>query len=203
MRLVKFAVVAGAATALVVGCTTAGEKGNPTTAAPTTPTAGSSSAGTTTTPASDRPEALTLDGVDPCALIPADKQKQLGTEKTDNRPSEVIKGTKSPACSQRTGPGVLPAFSYNIALVTNEGVGYWTDSGNLDTSPKKVGDYPAVQVTFSGTSSVECTVAVDVADGQQLVAQFLPTSRDFTQDQMCQNAAKGAEVALTTLQTLK
>jgi hypothetical protein len=46
-------------------------------------------------------------------------------------------------------------------------------------------------------------VAIDVAQGQQLYMQFLPISRVYSQEQMCENAKTGAELALATVQTLR
>jgi hypothetical protein len=67
----------------------------------------------------------------------------------------------------------------------------------------KVGEFPAVQLKLKGTSQGDCVVAIDVAQGQQLYMQFLPISRVYSQEQMCENAKAGAELALATVQTLR
>ncbi|RKT51608.1 DUF3558 domain-containing protein [Saccharothrix australiensis] len=198
MRLAKPAALAVLAAVLLAGC--GNEPGTPTPEPPTGTT------GTTTTkssaPREARPKELKLSGVDPCALLPEAKRKEWGTSRTDNRPTEVVKGKPAPSCSFRTGPGVLPSFEYNVSLVP-EGYGYWDESGNLDVNPAKVSGFPAVQVNFAGTTRTDCFYAVDVADGEQLYVQFLPNNRDFDQAQMCQKAEQATEVALATLQTLK
>ncbi|GAA1349800.1 DUF3558 domain-containing protein [Saccharothrix algeriensis] len=202
MRPVKSAAVACAAFAVLVGCSS-GEKGNPT---PDPSAVGASESGATETaaPSPQRPKEIKLEGVDPCSLVSKEQREQWGAPRVENRPTEVVKGAgASPSCSFVTGAGVQPSFSYNLSLITGKGVEYWTSTGNLDVAEKEVGGYPAKQVNFKGTSKTDCFVAVDVADGQQLYVQFLPISRIFSQDQMCQNAAKGAETALATLQTLK
>jgi hypothetical protein len=182
----------------LAGCVSPGEGGNP------SPESTTSTSKTSTSPtSSDRPKNIKLDSIDPCKVLSANDQKQLGTAVTEADQSDVVEGAKTPACDYVTGPGVSPIFSYSVSLVTAEGIDYWSASGNLDIAEKKVSGFPAKQVTFKGTSSVDCSVAVDVADGQHLFVQFLPIGRDTTQDKMCQNAAKGAELALATLQTLK
>lgn len=198
MRLVNAAVVLGAMAVVLVGCST-GERGNPTAVTTTTTSAGTTTSGT----ASDRPKQVKLDGLDACKALSANDQKQLGTSAANPSKSELIDGVESTTCRYITAAGVSPRFSYNVDLVTGKGYDHWKSSGNLDVSATKVAGFPAKQVTFKGTSTLECSVAVDVADGQHLFVQFLPTGRDVPQDTMCQNAAKGAELALTTLQTLK
>ncbi|XVV03637.1 DUF3558 domain-containing protein [Actinosynnema sp. CA-248983] len=199
MRLGKAAALIGVAAVALVACTTNGETGNPTAA---TTTSGSAKT-TTPAPASERPKEIKLNGLDACKALTAENQKQLGTTVVRSRTGELVEGATGVACSYLTGPGIQPAFSYNIELVTNKGIDYWKGQGNLDVSPTKVAGFPAKQVTFKGGTSVECSVSVDVADDQQLFMQFLPIGREVSQDQMCQNAAKGAELALATLPTLK
>uniref|UniRef100_UPI0031DC7C47 DUF3558 domain-containing protein n=1 Tax=Saccharothrix mutabilis TaxID=33921 RepID=UPI0031DC7C47 len=198
MRLVKWSAVVALSALTLAGCVSTGQVGTPT---PATTTAGSK---TSATPApSERPKDIKLDGLDPCKALSANDQKQLGTVVTQPDQSDVVEGVKSPACTFLTGPGASKVYSYAVHLVTGKGIDYWNSSGNLDIAEKKVAGFPAKQVTFKGTSSVDCSVAVDVADGQHVFVQFLPIGRDTTQDVMCQNAAKGAELALATLQTLK
>lgn len=197
MRLAKTLVVTGLVAVAVVGCTATG--GNPT-PAPTTTTAAKT---TTSAPASDRPAVVKLDGLDPCKALTADNQKQLGTSRAEPESSDLIPGATSKACAFENAPGSGGLFSYIVDLVTDKGIDYWKGSGNQDVKPTKVSGFPAKQVTFKGTNKFECSVAVDVADGQQLFVQFLPIGRDESQDALCQKANKSAELALATLQTLK
>ncbi|MEJ2854762.1 MULTISPECIES: DUF3558 domain-containing protein [unclassified Saccharothrix] len=191
--------VVGAAAFTLVGCTT-GQAGNPT---PETGSTGASKTTTATSAASDRPKAVKLDGLDPCKALTADDQKQLGTAAVNAEPSELIPGVASKACSYVTAAGVTPRYTYTVDLVTGKGYDHWKGGGNQDVAPTEVSGFPAKQVTFKGTTNFECSVAVDVADGQHLFVQFRPVGRDTAQDQLCRNANKGAELALATLQTLK
>lgn len=148
-----------------------------------------------------RPAVIKLDGVDPCATFTAEQRKQLKVARSESSPLDVGKtGNPAPTCRNRaTGESI---FSYNVSLVADRGVDYWQGGGNLDVDQTEVSGFAAYQLKLSGTSKGDCVVTVDVADGQQLFVQFLPIT-DFTQDQMCQNAKQGAEMALATLQTLK
>jgi len=175
---------------------------------PTPESSPTQSAATTTTttkfnaPPPVRPAVLKLDGIDPCATLTADQRKQLKIARSENDPLDVGKtGKPAPTCRNRaTGEKI---FSYNVSLVTDRGVDYWQGGGNLDVDQKEVAGFAAYQIKLTGTSTGDCVITVDVADGQQLFVQFLPISEGFTQDQMCQNAKQGAEMALATLQTLK
>jgi hypothetical protein len=129
------------------------------------------------------------------------QQRELGIDDAISEPMDVIEDEKMPGCSFRSNS--RPLFSYDITLITNVGAGYWRGSGNLDVVEKTIAGYGALQVTLAGTTKGDCALAIDVADGEQLFLSFLPIGDNFTQDEMCQNVAKGAEMALTTLQTLK
>ncbi|MFD7654959.1 DUF3558 domain-containing protein [Actinosynnema sp. NPDC059797] len=193
--------VLAAALAVLAGCTT-GEGGNP--SPQTTATGGSPTSGSTE-PTADlppRPAEIELDGItDACTALTTDQRQQLGIDEAINEPQDVIQGKDSPGCSFQANS--RPLFSYEVALIADEGVGYWQGGGNLDVERKTVAGFGAYQVTLAGTTDADCALAVDVADGQQVFVSFLPITDSFTQDEMCQNAAKGAEMALATLQTLK
>ena len=162
---------------------------------------------TATSEASDssfppRSKNVKVDGIaDACTTLTKDQQRQLGIDEAHSEQMDVIENREMPGCSFRANS--RPLFSYEVTLISDEGAGYWKNGGNLDVVPKTVAGYGALQVTLAGTTKGDCALAIDVADGQQLFVSFLPIGDGFTQDQMCQNAAKGAEMALTTLQTLK
>lgn len=198
MRRAKWLAMTGLAAFVLVGCTSVGG-GNPTPA----PTTTGSSKTTTSAPASDRPAVIKLDGLDPCKALTTDNQKQLGTSSAEPESSDLIPGAASKACVFASTPGTGRLFSYAVDLVTGKGIEHWKGSGNQDVASSKVSDFPAKRVTFKGTDKFECSVAVDVADGQQLFVQYLPIGRDEPQETLCQKAEKGAELALATLQTLK
>ncbi|GAA3460748.1 hypothetical protein GCM10018963_27610 [Saccharothrix longispora] len=149
-----------------------------------------------------RPQELKLEGIpDACSVLTTEQQEELGIDNAKPGTQDVVKGKDSPACSFRANS--RPLYSYEVALVANEGVGYWEGSGNLDVAQKTVSGYGAYEVRLAGTTTGDCALAIDVAEGQQFFISFFPIGDGFTQEQMCQNVVKGAELALTTLQTLK
>ncbi|WP_181320180.1 DUF3558 domain-containing protein [Saccharothrix carnea] len=187
--------------AVLAGCTqkTPGDANSTTTANETTAASGTSEP---TVEFPRRPSEIKLDGIaDACVTLTKDQQRELGIDQALSEPMDVIEDREMPGCSFRANS--RPLFSYEVTLISDEGAGYWQSGGNLDVIQKTVAGYGALQVTLAGTTKGDCALAVDVADGQQLFVSFLPIGDGFTQDQMCQNAAKGAEMALTTLQTLK
>jgi len=202
MSRVRFLAV-GAAVLALAGCS-ADEIGQP---KPESSSTAETTAPTTTTTKFDapppvRPQVIKLDGVDPCATLTAAQLKQLKVTNPVSKPLDVGKtGKPAPTCtSSSTGSQI---FSYSVSLVMDRGVEYWQGGGNLDVTQAQVSGFSAYQIKLKGTSKGDCVVTVDVADGQQLFVQFLPIGDGFTQDQMCQNAKQGAEMALATLQTLK
>lgn len=189
-----------AAGAVLAGCT----QMEPGSGSATATTTGSTTASKTSAPDASfppRPKDIKIDGIaDPCAALTEGQRRELGIDEAESEMMDVIEDRKMPGCSFRANS--RPLFSYDLTLISDEGAGYWK-GGNLDVVPKTVAGYGALQVTLAGTTKGDCALAVDVADGQQMFISFLPIGDNFTQDQMCQNVAKGAEMALTTLQTLK
>ncbi|MGW6443956.1 DUF3558 domain-containing protein [Lentzea sp. NPDC055074] len=184
--------------AAVSACTTSGEKGNPT-AAPPTGSTGSDSAGTL--PA--RPSSLKVDSVDACKLLTADHMKQIGVDAAAPREMDLVEGQKSPGC-RYSGDG---GFGYTVGAVTHKGVSYWLEGdGNTNGKITKVADFGAVEITLKGGTGFDCSVAIDVADGQQLMVSYIPTTTSESkkdQSVLCGNAEKAAGFALATLKTLK
>lgn len=177
-------------------CSGGGETGHAT-------TVGGASSASSPSSASlpQRPKDVKVDGVtDPCTLINAADQGQLSVSRVRNTQDNPTKSTMLPACSYEVSK---PSASYYVVPIPTAGVDYWNQMSNITRQNLTVGGFPAVQFYFSGTSHVDCTVAVDVADGQQLYVDFQPTDRQYTQDTMCQNAQKAAGFALATLQSGK
>ncbi|NGY62078.1 DUF3558 domain-containing protein [Lentzea sp. NEAU-D13] len=195
MRISKLAAVVVIAAA-VSACTTSGEKGNPT-PAPSTGTSNSDSG----SKLPDRPQALKLDSVDTCKLLTTEQRKQIDVVSADPVQLDLVDGKKSPSCDYSSDGG----FGYQVGAVTHNGVSYWLQSGgNVDSKVIKVGDYGAVQVQLKGGSGFDCSVAVDVADGQQLMVSYIPTTtKEKDQSVLCGKAEKAAGLALSTLKTLK
>ncbi|WP_447004792.1 DUF3558 domain-containing protein [Saccharothrix isguenensis] len=184
---------------MLAGCSN-GEPGDARPVASTGSPTSESARPTTSKPA--RPKEIKLDGIDPCATFTAAQRTELKIDETSTKPLDVLRNDKpAPTCRNRANGKTL--FSYNVVLVADGGVEHWEGGSNLDVHPKSVAGFAAYQLTLTGTSEGYCSYSVDVADGQQLYVQFIPVGDGFTQDQMCQNAAKGAELALATLQTLK
>jgi hypothetical protein len=201
LRSSKALVTAASAAVVVLAGCTADTTGDPS-PQPTTGASATSGSSAPTVEFPPRPAEIKLDGVsDACASLTKDQQRQLKIDEAISEPQDVINGEDSPGCSFQANS--RPLFSYEVALITRHGVGYWEGGGNLDVAQKTVAGFGAYQITLAGTTKNDCALAVDVADGQQLFVSFLPIGDGFTQDDMCQNAAKGAEMALTTLQTLK
>ncbi|WP_188316702.1 DUF3558 domain-containing protein [Solihabitans fulvus] len=162
----------------------------------------SSSTGSTASSLPPRPKDLKVDKVtDPCSLLTDAQRAELSI-------TRARKGTADPV---HTGPVAAcmlnpsgPSATYRVVAVPNTGVGYWFDVVNMSTQVIDVSGFPAVRATFSGSAGVAaCSIAVSVADNQQLLVDFTPDDRQFSQEQMCQNAQKAAGLALATLQTIK
>ena len=199
MRLINAAALFGLAVAVIAGCSS-GETGDPRPATSNAPVTSDSTESTASKP--PRPKEVKLDGVDPCATLTTAQRTELKIDEASSRELDVLNDDKPmPTCRYRSNGKTL--FNLNVSLVSGEGIEYWEGGSNLDVDAKTVAGFAAYQYKLSGTSEGYCSYAVDVADKQQLIVQFLPIGEGFTQDQMCQNAAKGAELALTTLQTLK
>lgn len=191
-------VLAIAAAGLVlVGCT-AREPGDARPGVDATST--TSEAAPTTTTRSPRPEEIKLDGVDPCKVLTVDQMKQLSVVETELQENDLSGIGKFPLCDYSSKGA--PRFGYGVGLVTSKGIEHWQGNGNVDVSQVEVSGYPAAQLVLTGTDDAMCSIAVDVADGQQLFVDFNPVGGDYSQEKMCQNAKKAAELALVTLPTL-
>ncbi|GAA3880972.1 hypothetical protein GCM10022243_52000 [Saccharothrix violaceirubra] len=183
-----------AVAALTAACTTEqpgkGMAASPTSAAPKT----------TTTEKKPRPEEIKLDGIDPCQVLTDEQMKQLSVSRRTRMNQDLVKdGSEDPVCNY--GNNSSPRIIYGVGLVIGSGIDHWTGNGNVDVKPTTVGGYSAVTLTFKG-APVDCALAIDIAGGQQFYFDYEP-GQAAAQDVMCQNAVKGAELALATLQTLK
>lgn len=192
-----------AASAVLIGLVAAGctsqEPGNPGAAdGNTATTTTTSSAAPTGKP---RPREIKLDGLDPCKALTAEQMQELGLAEAERNDSDLVKTGEVPVCDY--GNNSSPRITYGVGLVTNKGIDHWRDGGgNVDVEEIEIGGYSAVQLTLEGTSTLDCSVAVDVADEQQLYVDFSPVGDEPSQEQMCDNAKKAAELALVTLPTL-
>jgi hypothetical protein len=138
--------------------------------------------------------------VDACKLLTADQMKQVQAITTRAVELDLVDGAKSPSCHYSGAD----SFTYTIGVVTHEGVSYWLGGGNFDAKVIKVADFGAAEIQLKGTSGFDCSVAIDVADGQHLLVSYIPTSaKKPAQSVVCGNAEKAADLALATLKTLK
>ncbi|MFD5824581.1 DUF3558 domain-containing protein [Lentzea sp. NPDC060358] len=196
MRISKTA-AAIVCVAALSACTTGGEKGNPTPASPTAGTTGSDQSNEV--PA--RPKSLQLDSVDTCKLLTEDQMKQISVLSSQPENLDLVDGKQSPACHYSNEA----RYIYAVGAVTHDGVSYWLKgAGNVTTKVVKVADYGAVKIELSGGSGFDCSISVDVADGQQLMVSYIPmTTGEKDQAVLCEKAEKAAGLALATLKTLK
>ncbi|WP_173124951.1 DUF3558 domain-containing protein [Kibdelosporangium persicum] len=196
--------MAAVAGLVLTGCTET-DPGEAVPPAPTTPTGGASGGGGQPTVAvPPRPRDISLDGVDPCKLFsPAQLQQiKVSRQKNDVQTEEVFKG--APVCAMDGADGQA-YFDYEAWLVTTEGIDPWlSGKRNVDAKLVSIDGFPAASIKVRGTTSFTCQTAVGVADNQQLMVQFRPTTRGaFTQEQMCQKSEQAATLAMQTLKTLK
>lgn len=152
-----------------------------------------------------RPRDLSLDGVEPCSLLTQPQLDELRTEmKLDTPPrSYTSKDShyQAPTCGLEQSRE--PFDSIDLMVVTSEGAEAWlSGSRNVDAWVVSVDGYPAVDYKLMGSDDVECVTSVDVADGQQMIVDFIPLQRrDY--EQLCQTTEQVAAMALQTLQTLR
>ena len=152
--------------------------------------------------ASSRPRVVDLKGLDECKTLTSTQQKELKTARFESDPLDISgQGSKAPTCHYDSDG--IPLFGYSVSLVTDKGIEFWAEGGNLDVEPAKVGEFPAKQVKLAGTKDAGCSFVVDTADGQAMYVKFVPITKTFTPEQQCDNAKKAAEFALTTIQTLR
>ncbi|MDX3657514.1 DUF3558 domain-containing protein [Streptomyces sp. ID05-26A] len=191
------AVVLSAALVSLSACTGDGEKGTATPVA----TTGSSGNDSSTSKMPARPASLALSSVDPCKLLTQAQMQQIDTLDTRATKLDLVDGAESPSCHYSNSG----RFTYTIGAVTHKGVDYWfTGGGNVTVTATKVADYGAAKIELSGGSGFDCSISVDVADGQQLMVSYIPkTTDEKDQAVLCGKAEKAAGLALATLKTLK
>lgn len=138
-----------------------------------------------------RPAPLPLAGQDPCALL--DGAQPGAPRLPAGQPSADPDG---PTCGWRADDG----GQWTGQLVTTKGA---ADAlGNQDVTVVTVGGYGAVQSTSRPfRADQECTLDVDVADGQDLRVEYNnpPTGTGRTHQDACNQAGRLAAALLTTL----
>ncbi len=205
MRSRLVLLVLGLLTAVAATACTKTEAGQ--SAPPQTTSTGSSQTGSQspTTSIPPRPRELKLSGVDPCSLITQAQRTELKVDRTRNRSNGSQQYKGMPECVLSIEKQ-QPFYQYVVTAATNEGIEPWL-SGKRNVEAKLTTVEGFAAATFwsrgaRGTNADGCTIAIDVAAGQQLMVD---TNNDgghsFTLDQMCQRAQHAAQLAMQTLQT--
>jgi hypothetical protein len=184
---------------LLLGLTGCGSGGSPSapgsTSAPAAPPPSAS-------PFPPRPAELKLDGVDPCALLTAAQQGQLGVQKVgqDNDSDDL----GSAAC-QWGNNGGKPDNRWLARLIVKRGADYGTGS-TTGIQIVQVEGFSAVQTSSPyGDPRTHCIVLVDVAQGQSLWAEYDNIAGDYpgiNHDVACQLDRKAAELMVQNLRAL-
>jgi uncharacterized protein DUF3558 len=177
---------------LTGGCTTA-FAGDPKPA-----TSGSMTTGAPDTSESvdDRPREIRLDDVDPCKLIPeADYSDYYMDEPGTPKENETF---KSPSCRWAgTEVGI-----FDITVVVTEGIEVWLGGDRVNVNAKRIDpieDFPSVEVEPKDDEN-SCHIAVDVADGQYLLASLSIDNLSLSKvPEPCDYARQFAESAMSTL----
>ncbi|WP_275591756.1 DUF3558 domain-containing protein [Lentzea nigeriaca] len=159
----------------------------PGTAAPTTES-------TSTRPSSGRPREIKLDGKDPCQLLTAEQLPSLKIDRP-GRPGNA------PAFKAKDCSWTVTGADSRLAPVTSEGIEVWTGGKRTGQAEQTepIATFPAISVTVPSDQD-RCDVAVDVADGQYLLATFSvsPSFRDRF-PKPCDGARQLAEAAMQNL----
>lgn len=151
-----------------------------------------------------RPKEIKVDGLDPCKVLTKAQLDQIKVDRQRNLTWSKGQLTGVPYCGMDGGEDKV-FWSYELTLVTNQGIAPWFDGTRpVDAKLVNVGGFGAASYKGTGTTTVDCSTAVDVANGQQMIVTFTPTTRGkFTQEQMCQKSQQAAGLALQAVQTPK
>jgi hypothetical protein len=144
-----------------------------------------------------RPKEVLLDAVDPCAVLSADKLKELGL---DSAPTPYVEPSfgGARACTIR---GMRGGNVARLALVTVSGVDVWlSDNAQVDTKLSAIEGFAAITVRTPGMEQF-CNVEIDVAAGQFLDVMFRDGGNEppTQQDHLCLGAQRVAEAAMDGL----
>jgi hypothetical protein len=189
----SIALVAG----LTAGCTntSAGQPLSTSSGPSTNVTDPGSSNSSTSESVPVRPRELRLDGKDPCALVPQSDWPKFYIEKP-GKLRQQDPTFKSPDCSYGTD-----VAGFGITLVITEGIGKWTDGSRSGITEQvaPIQGYPALSITRKNDQH-QCGIAVDVAEGQYLLADLtLIPSKASQVPERCEYAHQLAESAMRTL----
>jgi hypothetical protein len=179
----------------LAGCGSGGSTAAPSgTTAPAAPPPSSS--------LSPRSAELKLDGVDPCALLTAAQQGQLGVEQVGQANNSDELG--SAAC-QWGNNGAKPDNRWLARLIVKRGADYALGS-TTGVQVVQIGGFSAVQTAAPYQDpNTNCVLVVDVAQGQSLGVQYGNAAGDYpgiNHDVACQLDRKAAELMVQNLRAL-
>lgn len=148
-----------------------------------------------------RPAVLSLNGVNPCALLTT---KQIGQLKvTRGLPGMNNDGLGSPDClwSSSTEP---PHNDWLARLILHQGADRYLDA--TGAAVVEVDGFPAIQTSADGQDpKSHCILYVDVAPGQSLYVLYTNLTGDYpgmNHQLACHLADEGAEPMVKNLRTL-
>lgn len=141
-----------------------------------------------------RPRELKLDGKDPCALVARSDWSKFYIEKPGKSKQNAT--LKAPECFYGARVG-----GFVITLVMTEDIDVWRDGKRMaqfaDVAPIK--GFPAISLLTPGYDN-GCDIAVDVAEGQYLIAGLIIDSDEVSRvPERCEYAHQWAESAMSTL----
>jgi len=191
---------AGAGAALLLaGLTGCGGAAGP---APPSPEPPSAAPATTSSPFPPRPVELKLDGLDPCALLNAGQQRQLGVGQVGTYADSD--GLGSAAC-QWGNNGGKPDNRWLVRMIVKQGADYALGS-DTGVQVVQVDGFTAVQTAPPYQDpKLNCVLVVDVAPGQSLGVQYANYAGDYpgiSHEVACQLDRTAAELMVRNLRTL-
>lgn len=179
----------------LAGCATQVSPPAPSPVAPVAPPA-------TSSPFPPRPAELKLDAVDPCSLLTAAQQSQLGIQHVQRDDNSDELG--SAACLWDNSGG-SPDNSWVARLIVKRGADYALGS-TTGVQVVQVDGFTAVQTaTPYQESKINCVLVIDVAHRQSLGVQYLNTRGNYpgiSHDVACQLDRKAAEFMVQNLRGL-
>jgi hypothetical protein len=147
-------------------------------------------------PAVNRPKALNVKGVDPCALVTDAQKQQL-----------VITRTPQKSKSSTAYPGVelcsisAQDFSFGVSFVATDTQGidrYANGRVKGEVTPVQVAGYPAYLAKPPAPLDNTCFLGIDVSDGQIVDIQ-VRSDEGIPREQLCQKVQTVGQAVITTL----
>ncbi len=185
----------GVLTLALAGCTT--DTGGQ--AFPDEPALASVTQGAKASALPARPAELSLQGVDPCALL---TDPQLDQLKINSKPRAAAEPIDGPTCVL-DADAAQPFHSYYVRTITADVEEWFTGKrrkNSMTTEPTAVGGFPAIKNHRDGGTPGDCETLVGVARGQTLAVRAVAvTAGGFTMPQLCEMSARAADSALQTL----